>query len=152
MMNRHRGSILFAVLACLAGAAQAKLDIHHWQAESGASVYFVQSRSIPAIDISVEFRAGSAYDPAGKSGLARLTHTLLRAGTASIGEAELGRRFADVGAEIGQSFDHDRAAATLRTLSSSRERSLATGAFVELLSAPIFPETAFAREMSRLSA
>lgn len=152
MMNPRRGSILIAALACFAGTAQAKLDIHHWQAESGARVYFVESRSIPVIDICVEFRAGSAYDPAGKSGLARLTHTLLRAGSARIGEAELGRRFADVGAEIGQNFDRDRAAATLRTLSSSRERNGAVEAFVELLSAPIFPETAFAREKARLSA
>lgn len=151
-MNWRRGSILVGALACFVGTAQAKLDIHHWQAESGAHVYFVESRSIPVIDVSVEFRAGSAYDPAGKSGLAGLAHTLLRAGTASIGEAELGRRFADVGAETGQSFDRDRAAITLRTLSSSHERDVSTEAMVEMLSAPIFPKTAFTREKARLAA
>ena len=152
MMDWRRWRILIAILACFVGTAQARLDVHHWQTESGARVYFVESHSIPVIDICVEFRAGSVYDPAGKSGLARLAHTLLKAGTAGIGEAELDRRFADVGAEIGQSFDRDRAGATLRTLSSSRERDAATEAFVEMLSAPVFPQSAFAREKARLTA
>ncbi|MBI2959842.1 MAG: insulinase family protein [Betaproteobacteria bacterium] len=152
MIDWHWARLLAAALACFAGAAQAKLEVDQWRAESGARVLFVEGRSIPMVDISVEFPAGSAYDPPGKSGLARLANDLLKAGSARTGEAELGRRFADIGAEIGHSFDRDRAGASLRTLSAARELNAAVAALAEMLSAPAFPQSAFAREKARLTA
>ncbi|MBE0613340.1 MAG: insulinase family protein [Burkholderiales bacterium] len=143
--------LLFAAVLWIAScAAQAALPIQHWTATSGARVYFVESRGIPLLDVNVDFDAGGRRAPGEKAGLAGLTHTLLKAGSATQSEEELGRRIADVGAELGGDADRDRASLSLRTLSSERERAQAIAAFAEILQSPAFPDSAFARERARL--
>ncbi len=139
-----------ALLWFAAGMAQAALPIQHWTAHSGARVYFVASRGLPMLDINVDFDAGGRRVPADRAGLGGLTHTLLRAGSAAHSEQEIGRRIADVGAQLGGNVDRDRSGLSLRTLSSERERTQALATFAEILQAPAFPEAAFAREKARL--
>jgi zinc protease len=134
----------------VAGAAQAALPIQHWTASSGARVYFVESRSIPMLDVNVDFDAGGRRAPADKAGLSGLTHALIKAGTAGRSEEEISRRIADVGAQLGGSVDRDRAGISLRTLSSERERAQSLATLAEILQSPAFPEAAFAREKARL--
>src|SRR5512140_2888901 len=126
-----------AALWLAAWAAQAALPIQHWSTSSGARVYFVESRSIPMLDINVDFDAGGRRAPADKAGLAGLTHVLVKAGSAAHTEEEISRRMADVGAQLGGSVDRDRAGLSLRTLSSTRERTQAIAAFAEILQAPV---------------
>ena len=153
----HRGStqtarlLLAAVLWLAAAAAQAALPIQHWTTASGARVYFVESRSLPMLDINVDFDAGGRRAPPDQAGLGALAHTLIKAGSNAHTEEELSRRLADVGAELGASEDRDRAGLSLRTLSSERERSQAVATFAEMLQAPSFPQAAFAREKARLT-
>ena len=71
---------LALILCAVAVAAQAAVKIEHWVAPSGARVYFVETHVLPIVDVQVDFAAGSAYDPAGKVGLASLTRSLLDAG------------------------------------------------------------------------
>jgi zinc protease len=142
----------FAVCAFTAGAAQAALPIQHWIASSGARVYFVESRGLPMLDVNVDFDAGGRRVPADRAGLGGLTHTLVKAGSAAHTEEEIGRRLADVGAQLGGSIDRDRAGLSLRTLSSERERAQALATFAEILQTPAFPDAAFAREKARLLA
>jgi zinc protease len=138
------------VLWIAACAAQAALPIQHWTTTSGARVYFVESRSIPMLDINVDFDAGGRRVPADKAGLGGLTQSLIKAGSAGRSEEEISRRIADVGAQLGGSVDRDRAGISLRTLSSERERAQAIATLAEMLQTPAFPESAFAREKARL--
>ena len=142
--------VLAAALWVAACAAQAALPIQHWTTSSGARVYFVESRSIPMLDINVDFDAGGRRVPADKAGLGGLTHALVKAGSAARSEEEISRRIADVGALLGGSVDRDRAGLSLRTLSSERERAQALATLAEILQTPAFPEAAFAREKARL--
>ena len=142
--------VLAAALWIAACAAQAALPIQHWTTSSGARVYFVESRSIPMLDINVDFDAGGRRVPADKAGLGGLTHALVKAGSAARSEEEISRRIADVGAQLGGSVDRDRAGLSLRTLSSERERAQALATLAEILQTPAFPEAAFAREKARL--
>lgn len=139
-----------AALWLAAFAAQAALPIQHWTTSSGARVYFVASRSIPMLDINVDFDAGGRRVAVDKAGLGGLTHTLVKAGSAGRSEEEIGRRIADVGAQLGGSVDRDRAGYSLRTLSSERERTQAIATFADILQAPVFPEAALVREKARL--
>ncbi|MHB8759743.1 MAG: M16 family metallopeptidase [Thiobacillus sp.] len=141
----------FAVFVLfLAAPVQAAVDIQHWQTPQGARVFFVESHELPILDISVDFRAGSARDPVDKSGLARLTHALLDQGAGGLSDTEIAHRLADVGAVLGGNFDRDRAGVTLRTLSSMAEKTAALDTLVQVLQQPDFPLAVLQRERRRL--
>jgi zinc protease len=153
-----RTSLLVCVAALASTAAQAALPIQTWTAPSGAKVLLVESRSIPMIDLNIDFDAGSRYDPPGKAGLALLTAGLLDAGATAAGgrpaltEAQIADRFADVGAMAGTQAGRDAATVTMRTLSSAAERDAAVSTMAQFLQHPTFPEAVLKRESARLSA
>jgi zinc protease len=135
------------VLAALTGLAHAQVPIQHWTSNSGARVYFVESRAIPVLDVSVEFPAGGAWDAGRVAGVAHLTLEMLKAGSARFSEDEVNQRLADIGAELGETFDPDRAGFRLRTLVAERARAI--DVLAEMLQAPRFPEEALERERAR---
>ncbi len=137
-----------AMLTC-SGIAWAGPDIQHWEAESGARVFFVESRALPMLDIRIDFAAGSAYDPDGLEGLAGMTRALLDTGAAGLSENDISEQIADTGAAFGGGTDRDRTGFTIRTLSSQTERDAAIALAAKLLSAPDFPQAAFERERNR---
>lgn len=138
-----------AVVVAAAGSAGAAPEIEHWQAETGARVYFVESRALPLVDIRIDFAAGSAYDPQGREGLAAMTRALLDTGTEGLNEQEISEAIADTGAQLGGSTDRDQTGLTVRTLSSEGERNAAVALATRLLARPTFPEEAFERERTR---
>ena len=150
--GKKRVRLVWAAAMWIAACtAQAALPIQHWITPSGTRVYFVESRSIPMLDINVDFDAGGRRVPADRAGLGGLTHTLIKAGSAAHSEEEISQLIADVGAQLDGSVDRDRAGLALRTLSSERERTQAIATFAEMLQTPAFPDAAFAREKARLA-
>lgn len=152
MRNRIATCWFGLALFTAAGAAHAILPIQHWQTKSGARVYFVENRSLPMIDLSVELPAGSSFDTSEKSGTAGMTNGLMRRGAAGMDEEEIARRIADVGAQLGGRFSTDSAGLALRTLSSVVERERALEVFAAILQQPMFPEEVLEREKARLAA
>ncbi len=152
MRNNRRLIWLAAAAAALMLAAQAHaiLPIQHWQAKSGARVYFVENRNLPMFDLSVEFPAGAAYDTREKSGVAAMTSQLLRLGAGGMSEDEIARQLADVGAQMSPQFEADRAGLALRTLSSAAERKQALEVYARVLQRPEFPAAVLEREKIRL--
>ena len=144
--------VLGALLLCLPLSAQAVLAIQHWQTAHGARVVFVESHELPMLDVAVDFPAGSARDPVGKSGLARLTHGLLDQGAGGVSDTVIAHRLADVGALLSGRFDRDRAGVTLRTLSSAVEKNKALDVLAQVLQRPDFPQAVVKREQQRLIA
>ena len=143
-------TLLFTLL--LATVAQAGVRIESWQAPSGARVYFAEVHDLPILDVAIDFRAGSIYDPPGKAGLAGLTHGLLDAGAGGLGEEEIAARFSDIAAHLSGSVDGDRAGLSLRTLSSAGEREAALELLQKILTRPDFVDAALQRERARLVA
>jgi zinc protease len=139
-----------ALLMACAGMAQAQVRIQHWTLGTGTRVYFVETRAIPVLDVAVEFPAGGAWDAGHPAGVARMTLQMLKAGSARFSEDEVNQRLADVGAELGENFDLDRAGFSLRTLASERARAVEV--LAEILQAPRFPEEALERERARATA
>lgn len=142
--------LFLAAILWLPLAVEAALDIQHWQTPEGARVLFVERHELPMLDVSVDFAAGSARDPASRSGLAKLTHGVLDQGAGGLNESEIAHRLADVGAVLAGSFDRDRAGVTLRSLSAAREKEQAIATFLRVLHAPDFPEAVVRREKQRL--
>jgi zinc protease len=141
-----------AALALAAPAALGALPIQHWQTSSGARVYFVESRNLPILDLSVEFPAGSSRDTPATSGLAGLTLRMLRFGAQGFTEEQSSLRLADVGAQLASSFDYDRAGYALRTLSGAAQREQALATLAALLQRPSFPAAVLEREKARVIA
>ena len=142
--------ILLAALAmALSLAAQAGVKIEHWVAPSGARVYFVENHDLPILDVEVDFSAGSAYDPAGKAGLASLTAGLLDAGAGDLDEEAISGKQVDIGARLGGVAEPDRAGVMLRTLAYPKERAAALALLQLILSKPTFPDAVVMREKAR---
>jgi len=148
-MNRALSATLTLLLLAVALPADARVQIEHWTTQSGVRAYFVETRALPIVDVSIEFAAGSAYDPRERAGLGQLTLALLKGGSARFSEAEMDRRIADAGAELRDSFDLDRAGFALRTLSSEAERKLAVDTLADMLQSPRFASEVFEREKAR---
>ena len=148
-----RTRLISLLLLCgLAGSAWATPQIQHWQAPSGARVYFVEDHNLPMLDVAVNFPAGSARDAADKIGVAGLTHGLLDLGTQELSEDDIARGLADVGARMAGDFDADRSGLSLRTLSNETEREAALAIMAAVLQHPAFPQAVLEREKNRLIA
>ena len=138
------------VLALAALPAQALLPIQSWQTANGARVLFVETRSLPMLDLSVQFPAGAGYDSPQTSGVASMVNRMLQLGADGMSEDEIARRLADVGALLGGRFSTDHAGLAVRTLVSARERTQALDTFTRILSRPEFPREVLEREKVRL--
>jgi len=150
-MNRFFRHLLLqaAALFALSVPAWANVNIQHWVAANGARVYFVESHVLPILDLQVDFDAGAARDPAGRSGLAGMTQGMLDAAAGGLDEDALAEKFSDLGARLSGVADNDRAGLSLRTLSSARERDGALTLLRTVLTRPEFPAAVLEREKSR---
>ena len=145
-----RASTLLPLLLLPAAAAAGGPVVQAWTLENGARVLFVESRAVPILDVAVDFRAGSAFDPAERSGLAAMTQHLARFGAGGITEEDIARRLGDVGAQLSGRIDVDRAGFVLRTLSSRQERAQALDVFARVVQSPDFPVSVLERERTRI--
>ena len=145
-----RGIVLGALFFFSSLHANAGLPIQHWTTPGGARVYFVEIRSLPMLDISVEFAAGSSRDPAGRSGTASMAAGLMNNGAGGLSEDEISTRIANIGALVGSSFDQDRAGWSVRTLSSELERNEAIEVLAKIIQEPAYPADILEREKAQL--
>lgn len=145
-MNR----ILFALTAfCLSTLALAGPNIQQWTTAAGTRVFFVETRVLPILDVQVDFAAGSLFDPAGKSGVAALTRSVLDLGAGERDENAIADQLADIGAGLGGGADTDRASVSLRTLVAPERRDPALTVLKSVLQAPRFDPAVFEREQAR---
>lgn len=150
--------LIAGIMLCAAcSISHAALQIQSWTLANGTRVLFVENHTIPILDISVDFDAGSRRDPVGKSGTAALTNAMLARGLKAtqtpngnepaMSEAQISDAFADTAAQRGARLDDDRSGLTLRTLVS--ERDTAVPLLARLLASPSFPEEFLARDKAR---
>ena len=140
------------------GTARAAIPIQHWTQASGAQVWFVESPSIPMLDVQIDFDAGSRRDPTAQAGLADVTALMAGKGVAASGslpaldENQLGEAWADLGADFGASAGMDRMGFGLRTLTDPALLPQAVALAARQLGQPAWPDAVWQRERQRLSA
>ncbi|TFW07912.1 insulinase family protein [Oxalobacteraceae bacterium OM1] len=153
--------IFLLVCFIVVAPAEAALKIQTWSLANGTRVLFVESHSIPVVDLAVEFDAGSRRDPQGKAGTAALTNAMLARGIQgaegpaqeqAMTEAQISDTFADTGAQRGGGAGNDRAGASLRTLSSKTERDTSVSLLARVLAQPSFPADFLQRDKARMIA
>lgn len=125
------------------------IKLQHWKTTTGVPVTFVQTASPNMIDLEIVFHAGSAYDGE-KEGLALLTGSLLDEGTSHLSTDEIAQKFDDVGAIYHVDVNRDMAVVGLRSLSDVSFFTPALQNFIQVLTAPSFPQDAFDRVKNQM--
>ncbi|MBK0391799.1 M16 family metallopeptidase [Ramlibacter algicola] len=155
--------ISFRLLGLLAAGflasapALAALPIQNWKQASGAQVYLVESKTIPMVDVRIEFDGGSRRDPATKSGLASVSAAMTSKGVRAAGnqpaldENQLGEAWADLGAGFGGDASEDRMSFSLRSLTDPKLLDQAVLLASRQLAEPSYPADVWARERDRIS-
>ena len=138
--------------------AGAALPIQKWQQPSGAQVWFVESPSLPIVDVQIDVDAGTRRDPADKAGLALSLSALHEKGVAArngepaLDENQLGEAWADLGAGFGTDVSSDRLSFTLRSLTYPDLLPRAVALAARQIGEPSFPEAVWQRERQRMVA
>ena len=141
-------------MICSISLAQANAQIQHWTHSSGALIYLVEAKTIPMIDLQIDWAAGSVNDPAEKLGLASMTAGMIDKGAKLNGnrilsEAQIADRLADLGANLSFSASAERSSMRLRSLSDAQKMNGAIELASTILKAPIFDTKIFKREQER---
>jgi len=161
-----RTAFAWAVAALLLGwgQAMAAIPIQQWTQPSGASVFLVESPTIPMVDVQIDFDAGSRRDPADKAGLAQVTAGMTSKGIqaanpagdgpydAALDENQVSEAWADLGAGFGAGASSDRMSFSLRSLTYPDLLPKAAHLAARQLADPSFPEAVWLRERQRLDA
>ncbi len=117
--------------------------VAHRDLGGGALLLALPSRALPLVSVAVSFRSGSAIDPPGTEGLARITTRLLRRGSKGLTGTETENAIDRLGAELSAEVTPSTTSLYGQVISRN------AGAFVELLArilgTPTFPEDELAR-------
>jgi len=145
--------IYLILCALLPISAFAGIPIQHWTHSNGAQVYLVEAKTIPMLDVQVDWFAGAVGDPDKKLGLASMTATLVDKGSKVNGrlvsEADISDQLASLGASLSFSAGAEKASMRLRTLSDVQRRDALVKLASEILKAPLFDQNILMREKSR---
>ena len=153
-----RRSFFLAGALVLVMPAWAALPVQTWRQPSGAQVWFVESPSLPMVDVQMDFDAGGRRDPADKPGLASMTGGMAskgieaRGGELALDENQLSEAWADLGAGFGASAGTDRMSFTLRSLTDPELLARAVKLASRQLGEPSFPPAIWERERQRTAA
>jgi len=124
---------------------------HHperWQTQKGVQVIFYKAMEVPMLDISLAFRAGSAYDGE-RFGLSAMTSHMLNQGNQGKGATVVAQSLANLGSQYSEENGYDMVVFNLRTLVSPEALSPSLAIFKGILNQPDFPPNAFAREKNQ---
>jgi zinc protease len=153
-----KNTVALIASALFAASASAAIPIQHWTQPSGAQIYFVQSETLPIIDMRVDFDAGGRREAADKAGLASVTADMTskgieaKDGDPALDENQLGEAWADLGADFGSGASSDRMSFSLRSLTYPDILPKAVSLAARQLGEPAFPEDVWQRERQRLQA
>jgi len=143
-----RISFISFILILLSQSVYSAAKIEHWQTDQGSSVFFVETKGLPMVDIRVVFDAGSARDQY-QQGIASLTSALLDTGAGELSADDIAQRFESVGARFGSGVSKDMAWLSLRSLTDEKLLDKALQTMQAILTKPAFNAADFQREKNR---
>ncbi len=95
---------------------------------NGIELWTVPWRTLPIVEVRMLTPVGTGDDPAGKSGLARLTATLLDNGTQTKTNSELTEELDALGASLGTAASADNTTLAMTVLARNLKPALASSA------------------------
>ncbi len=120
----------------LAGARRVQLP-------SGTTVWLLERREQPVVNLAARWREARIHEPADKAGLAQLTGSLLEEGFGQGDRKMDGKAFSEELESMGAQWSIDSRGAGLRVLTPQADRSLEL--ILSALAYPVIPTDAFDR-------
>ncbi len=110
-----------------------------FQLPNGMKVLLVEDHELPVINMSAMIRAGSRWEPAGKTGVAAITGTVMRTGgSVSRNGDQLDRELDRLAASVEIGIGGDSASASVFCLKEDFDKTLPI--LADLLQHPAFPQ------------
>jgi zinc protease len=109
----------------------------------GATLLVEESHALPLVSIVIALRTGSAFDPHGKEGLARIVGRMLRRGSQGLKATEIEDALDRLGGEI--SIDLSASSLALQAQVIGRNLEPFIELLAKLIGTPTFPEDELAR-------
>lgn len=124
-------------------ATKAHVAPERFDLDGGALAMLEPSHAVPLVSMVVSLRSGSALDPAGKEGLARLTMRMLRRGCEGMSSEQIDFRIDALGAEMA--VDTSPSTVAIHAQVIARNLDAFIDLLAKLLATPTFPEDELAR-------
>ena len=145
--------LVYCFLLVASISAQAATTIQHWVNRDGVLIYLVEAKTIPMVDVQVDWPVGSAGDPQSKIGLASLTAALIDKGAVAnkkvLTEAAIADKLADLGAVLSFSAGAERSSMRMRSLSDAKRLNELVSLTAQILNEPLFDSKVLSREKDR---
>ncbi len=147
---RTAAIVAFSVWLGLAAGPAAAVQIQPVKA-GDVEAWLIEDHANPILSLRIAFRdAGSAFDPADKAGLARLTAALLDEGAGDLDSQAFQAKLEDLAIRLSFSADRDNFFGALTTLSANRDTAFELLRLA--LTQPRFDDEPVARNRSQLEA
>ena len=117
------------------------------QLPNGLTLLLLEKHELPLISIEVVLRSGSVADPAGKEGVASLTASLLRKGTATRSSEQFSSDLDFIGMQYGGDADQDATHFSADFLKKDLDAALAL--LGDVLLRPTFPEAEVKKKIAQ---
>jgi zinc protease len=118
-----RGARLLVATLCLVTAATVSAEAANIQrvvSPRGIEAWLIEDHTNPIVALQFALKAGAAYDPKGKEGLAELTAALLDEGAGDLDSQAFQGRLQDASISLGFDAAMDRFSGGLKTLTRHR--------------------------------
>jgi predicted Zn-dependent peptidase len=136
------------LVAFMATAQDYKLPPYQkFSLKNGLTVYLMEQHEVPMINVSVILPAGAIYDQE-KAGLASITAAALKHGTTNYPKTKLDEDLDFIGAEVNTYASKEAAGLSASFAAKDKEKVL--DIINELLTAPVFDTSEFAKEKRRV--
>jgi zinc protease len=154
LWSRRCVSIFSCVVLAMMGlffarSAQA-VTVQRVVSPQGIEAWLVEDHTNPILSMRFAFRGGSALDPSGKEGLARMVSALLDEGAGSLDSQAFQRKLEDLSVQLSFNTGRDTFSGRLKTL--SKRRNKAFNLLRLALTAPRFDGEAIERIRSQIIA
>jgi zinc protease len=144
-----RLAALLFLLITAAPAAAAPLA-HREVLPNGIVLLVAERPAVPIVAVRVLVRAGAAFDPPDRAGLANLTGALLTRGTSRRSGPDLDGAIEFVGGTLEAGAARDHLTASLRVL--KKDLALGLDLLSEVVLAPTFPQDEVTRKIAEIQA
>jgi zinc protease len=102
------------------------------------AVFVEESHALPVVSVAISFRSGSAHDPGGREGLARVTGRMLRRGAQGLGAEAIEERIDALGGDLATDTSPSASSVHFEVIRRSLEPF--SDLVATLLARPSFPQ------------